>query len=489
MRAKRKDEFEPDYAVPPGATLHEVMESLQMSQKELAQRTGLTEQTLTRIFKGDQPISYETANRLELVTGVPARMWNNLEAQYREQLAKQEERQRLEADKAWLKTIPIKELIERGHVVPDDDKVNLVRKVLAFFGVCSVQAWQEIWAAPAVAARRSRCFESRPGDAAAWIRQGELQAQQIECAPFDKTRFSAALEEIRTLTREESVVFEPRMKQLCANAGVAVALVREMKKVPWNGATKWLTPNKAMILLSLRGKGEDKFWFSFFTKLAMCSRTRRRGSSSTTRAMVTSAKKKPMPLLRKPLFPPSMMPGFLTVAASKRSSFWPTNCAFLRASLPGGINFSQGNGKCSRISSVNWSGQTDFYYDFKGITSISSRRLIPGVATLRWAIIKPCFLTKFLHKRRRIKFPSMTDIIGEEWIARREVVTSRAGARQQLLQRPGSSEQGRRWTANHRISGQQGNEAADQGSAQEEQDGGQPLELPQAVEHQPGDPQ
>ena len=264
MRAKRKYEFEPDYAVPPGATLHEVMESLQMSQKELAQRTGLTEQTLTRIFKGDQPISYETANRLELVTGVPARMWNNLEAQYREHLAKQEERQRLEADKAWLKTIPIKELIERGHVEPDDDKVNLVRKVLAFFGVCSVQAWQEIWAAPAVAARRSCCFESRPGDAAAWIRQGELQAQQIECAPFDKTRFSAALEEIRTLTREESVVFEPRMKQLCANAGVAVALVREMKKVPWNGATKWLTPNKAMILLSLRGKGEDKFWFSFF---------------------------------------------------------------------------------------------------------------------------------------------------------------------------------------------------------------------------------
>ena len=264
MRAKRKYEFEPDYAVPPGVTLHEVMESLQMSQKELAQRTGLTEQTLTRIFKGDQPISYETANRLELVTGVPARMWNNLEAQYREQLAKQEERQRLEADKAWLKTIPIKELIERGYVVPDDDKVNLVRKVLAFFGVCSVQAWQEIWTAPAVAARRSGCFESRQGDAAAWIRQGELQAQQIECAPFDKTRFSAALEEIRTLTREESVVFEPRMKQLCANAGVAVALVREMKKAPWNGATKWLTPNKAMILLSLRGKGEDKFWFSFF---------------------------------------------------------------------------------------------------------------------------------------------------------------------------------------------------------------------------------
>jgi hypothetical protein len=54
------------------------------------------------------------------------------------------------------------------------------------------------------------------------------------------------------------------MKRLCARAGVAIALVREMKKVPWNGATKWLSPRKAMILLCLRGKGEDKFWLSFF---------------------------------------------------------------------------------------------------------------------------------------------------------------------------------------------------------------------------------
>ena len=27
---------------------------------------------------------------------------------------------------------------------------------------------------------------------------------------------------------------------------------------------RWISPNKAMILMSLRGKAEDKFWFSFF---------------------------------------------------------------------------------------------------------------------------------------------------------------------------------------------------------------------------------
>jgi transcriptional regulator with XRE-family HTH domain len=262
--ARKKYEFKPDYAVPPGDTLLEVMESLGMTQKELAIRTGLTEQTLTRIFKGEQPVSYETANRLELVTQVPARLWNNLEAQYREQIVKLEERQRLESNIEWLKTIPTKELIERGYLEADRDKTALLRKTLAFFGVSSVRAWRDIWERPVVAARRSPCFESRLGDAAAWIRQGELQAHEIACAPFDKKRFKDALPKIRTLTREQPAVFEPEIKRLCAEAGVAVALVREMKKVPWNGATKWLTPRKAMILLSLRGKGEDKFWFSFF---------------------------------------------------------------------------------------------------------------------------------------------------------------------------------------------------------------------------------
>ncbi|MFW6152647.1 MAG: helix-turn-helix transcriptional regulator, partial [Verrucomicrobiota bacterium] len=68
MKALRKYRFEPEYAVAPGETLRETMESLDMSQRELAARTGLTVQTLNRIFRGEQPISYETANRLELAT-------------------------------------------------------------------------------------------------------------------------------------------------------------------------------------------------------------------------------------------------------------------------------------------------------------------------------------------------------------------------------------------------------------------------------------
>ncbi len=264
VKAKKKYRFDPDYAVPPGETLKEFMESRGMTQRELAVRTGLTVQTLNRIFKGEQPITYETANRLELATNLPAHMWNNLEMQFQEQLAKIREKELLKADLAWLKLVPTRELIERGAIEKQDNPVDLLREVLKFFGVSSVRAWRELWEKPQIAARRSKCFETKPFYAAVWIRLGEIQAHKINCRPFDRKGFAEAIQHIRGLVREEPGVFMPRMISLCADAGVALALIPEMKKVPWNGATKWLATDKAMILLNLRGKMEDIFWFSFF---------------------------------------------------------------------------------------------------------------------------------------------------------------------------------------------------------------------------------
>ena len=80
--------YDPDYSVAPGKTLQETIDSLGMDQRKLATRTGLSPKHINQIVQGVAPISHETAIRLERVTSVPARMWNNLETNYREQLAK-----------------------------------------------------------------------------------------------------------------------------------------------------------------------------------------------------------------------------------------------------------------------------------------------------------------------------------------------------------------------------------------------------------------
>ena len=264
MAAKQTYRFEPDYAIPPGATLEETMQAQGMSQQELAERTGLSVQTLNRIFKGDQPITYETANRLEYVTPYPASFWNNLEAQYREKLVKAKEAEDLEKNLEWLKTIPVNELVEREALPNSKVKVVLFREALRFYGVSSVESWIKVWNEPAAAARRSTAFNSSPGPTSAWLRMGQLEARGMDCAPYDRKRFSVNLHVIRQLTTQDSKQFLPEMRRLCAEAGVALSLVPELKKAPWSGAAEWMNPKKAMILLCLRGKAEDKFWFTFF---------------------------------------------------------------------------------------------------------------------------------------------------------------------------------------------------------------------------------
>jgi addiction module HigA family antidote len=77
------DTFEPDYAIPPGEILTEYLDSLGMSQRDLAARTGLAPKTVNEILQGKAPIMAETALKLERVVGRPAQFWRNLESLYR----------------------------------------------------------------------------------------------------------------------------------------------------------------------------------------------------------------------------------------------------------------------------------------------------------------------------------------------------------------------------------------------------------------------
>jgi HTH-type transcriptional regulator / antitoxin HigA len=258
--------FDPDYVVAPGETLKESIETMGISQAQLAQRTGLTEKTISQIINGIAPISHDTAGKLELVTGVPATFWNRRELGYREALSRRRELAALAEDKAWLKEIPLAELVDRGYVQPSDDPGTLIHRTLRFFGVGSVEAWRETLLAPAVQFRSNKAIAKYPGFVAAWLRIGELQAGVIDCEHFDGQEFRRLLRgEVRSLTTTSADVWRTRLAELCAQVGVAVVLTKEIPKAAVSGAARWL-PKKdtALIQLSLKFKTDDQLWFSFY---------------------------------------------------------------------------------------------------------------------------------------------------------------------------------------------------------------------------------
>lgn len=263
--AKTDLRYEPDYAVPPGATLRSTLAKLGMTQADLAARTGLSLKHINQIAQGVAAISHETALLFEKATGVPARIWNAREAHYRDHLARTEDTAALVQDAAWLDQLPIAELVRRGRLTKGADLGRRLQEVCRFFGVANRESWERVWREPLAAFRKSPSFVGKTGAVATWLRLGEMAAGDIECKPFDAKRFLDALGRARKLTNTaDPQVFVPALQRICADAGVAVVFVREVPGTRASGAARWLTPTKALIQLSLRHLSDDHLWFSFF---------------------------------------------------------------------------------------------------------------------------------------------------------------------------------------------------------------------------------
>jgi HTH-type transcriptional regulator / antitoxin HigA len=259
-----QDQYNPDYTVIPGETLEEVIETIGMSQAELALRTGRPKKTINGIIQGKVAITADTALQFERVLGIPANFWNNLQSQYQETVARMQEERRLQRQLDWLNDFPIAEMGRLGWIELIEQPMQQVKGILRFFGVATPDQWQAVWGSVDFAFRRSHAYQSKPKAVAAWLRRGEIEAQDVATLPYNLAGFRSALQEIRALTVEPPDVLQPKLVELCAKAGVAVVFVPELRGLHVSGVTRWLTPSKALIQLSLHYKTDDQLWFTFF---------------------------------------------------------------------------------------------------------------------------------------------------------------------------------------------------------------------------------
>jgi HTH-type transcriptional regulator/antitoxin HigA len=269
MTMPAKNFHRPSYGVPPGKLLEEYLQTMDISAREFARRCGRSAKLIVEIMSGKAPIEPETALQFERVLGMAADIWLNMEAAYRLHLATADESVRLSTETAWAKRFPIKELRKLGFLKESRTATDDVRQLLAFFGAGSVDACRERFAElAAVSYRHSPSFKSTEEPLLVWLRLGELQADEIKCGDFDRTRFLEALRAIRELTTKAIHEFVPEIVRFCAEAGVAFTIVKPLPGTALSGISRWLSPRKALIQQSMRHMANDHFWFTFFHEAA-----------------------------------------------------------------------------------------------------------------------------------------------------------------------------------------------------------------------------
>jgi len=253
----------------PGDTIQEHIDFIGMSQAELAERLGRSIPKLNELIKGKAPITKETASKLEYVLGIDASFWLNKEKYYQEELLAIEQLEFLETCKSWLKGFPIAAL-KKMNLLPDTNvKSEIARALLKFFRVASPNEWSTIYEGESLAFKIELKHTTDPKAISAWLRIGELQANQIELKEFDKKKLTDALSIIQEIAFNESSSWKEDLQKVCATFGVALVYSPCLSKAPIYGAARWIK-NKSVPLIQLtdRKKDYNAFWFSFYHELA-----------------------------------------------------------------------------------------------------------------------------------------------------------------------------------------------------------------------------
>ena len=262
------NQYEPDYATPPGWVLEERLTAQGISHAEFARRCGRSPKLISEIIAGKAPIEPKTALQFEKVLGVDASIWLGIESDYRLHRARLAETEAAAASAAWANSFPIPELVKRGLVDKPANDADRVSGLLSFFGVASPETWHTRYQGANVAYRHSPTFESDDFALATWRRLAETQAEEQSCGDYSESAFREALRRVRPLTCSPVDKALEEARRILNEAGVALALIKPLPKVRVSGAAWWPTPHRPILALSARHLRDDHLWFSLFHEAA-----------------------------------------------------------------------------------------------------------------------------------------------------------------------------------------------------------------------------
>lgn len=258
--------YSPDTISPPGATIRDMLDDLNMSQAELARRMDRPTNKVNQMIQGTKAITADTALELERVLGLPASFWLSREQNYRLAMSVHDRLAQEDRDSEIVSRFPYAEMANFGWIPKHTKQLDKYRELLNFFAVANASRLGSIRElAPAF--RKSQLKEANPLALAAWLRKGVVEANRIEAAPYDRDAVMQRLDELRKLTKTPADKVVERLQRAGQELGIAVVFVPHLQKTYVGGAAFWLG-SRPVIELSFRYKTNDHIWFNFFHELA-----------------------------------------------------------------------------------------------------------------------------------------------------------------------------------------------------------------------------
>ena len=251
-------------ATPPGATVKEQLQNRKMSQKEFAIRMDMSEKHISKFINGEVILTKDMAIRLEMVLGLPASFWNNLEAIYREKLQLAKEENEMDDDIELVKNFPYSEMSRNGWVKQTKDMTKKVFELRKFFEVVKLSLVKN----PLILSIYRNLLVDKEINYTllTWAQKAKIEARNIEIKQLDINRLKEITLDIKNMTKLNSDVSYPELISLLSSCGIALVLLPQSKELSFNGIT-FYDKDKIIIGLTVSEKDVDKFWPSLFQEI------------------------------------------------------------------------------------------------------------------------------------------------------------------------------------------------------------------------------
>ncbi len=261
-----------NYAVAPGMYLQEWIEDEALTQQEVADRLGLSRKTVNGIIKGSQPITQDTAIKLERVTAIPRDAWLRFEVKYREDLARLEDEKGMAASVSMIST----ELgaYMRAHGLTNATKRTpgkLVSDFLALVGYGSVEAYVEGAGTTllAVATLKESGKKIDPESFMAWIAMGKRvePSEEDSLATYDEAKLRDSLPVLKQRAAATDAETLSDLITLLTASGVVLQFVDAPSKFALYGITRWTPHGNPVIQMTGRRKKDGFIIWALFHEL------------------------------------------------------------------------------------------------------------------------------------------------------------------------------------------------------------------------------
>lgn len=267
--ATKTNQYLPQSVSHPGRTLAAKLDELKMSSKEFAVRTGKPEKTISNVLTGDSAITSDMAVLFEDVLSIPATFWLIRQNNYDEAVARLKRVDAVQMAIVWAKLFPYAEMAKLGWIRTTTSSEEKVEALFKFFRLSSPEAFADYYIREKlkVSFRLTLAHEKKPYAVAAWLRQGEIQASQLETIPYSEKVLVSKLPEIKTMMANHPADFFKKLQAICLEAGVKVVYTPCLKGASLHGSTRWLA-DTPLVQMSAKYAKNDIFWFTFFHELA-----------------------------------------------------------------------------------------------------------------------------------------------------------------------------------------------------------------------------